>query len=154
MKHPALFDLRPLHKPCVQETVFVLQFNVSKTINIIVCVEMVPWACCRRLLVYRTVLTVCVCSKPCDRTQVTDNGVSSSSSFLFIQPLTFPPPPYALQLFLFSFVYFPSKMLAQMQSCTHFTSTHYNAGVFTFPAQHYRQHSTADMEKHCSNKEL
>lgn len=33
---------------------------------------------------------------------------------------------FALQLFLFSLVYFPSKMLGQRQICTHFTSKHYN----------------------------
>lgn len=81
-------------------------------------------ACCRRLLVYTAISAVCVCLEPCDRTQVSDNGVSFSS-FLFIQPLAhffF----FALQLFLFSLVYFLSKMLGQIQTCTHFTSTHYN----------------------------
>lgn len=110
-------------------------------INIIVCVETVQRAHCRRLLVYRTISTVCL--EPCDRTQVTDNGVSSSSSFssfLFIQPLThfFS---FAPQLFLFSLVYFTFKMLGQIQTCTHFTSnTLQYAGVFTFPVQHWRQH--------------
>lgn len=40
-----------------------------------------------------------------------------------------------LQLFLLSLVFFPSKMFGQIQTRTHFTSTHYNADVFTFPAK-------------------
>lgn len=50
------------------------------------------WDCargarCRRLFVYRTALTVCVCSGgDCDRTQVADNGISSSSSSLHSIP--------------------------------------------------------------------
>lgn len=54
--------------------------------------EVVPRACCRRRLVYRTVLTVCVCSRSFDRTQVTDNGAPYDSSFstssLRSRPLT------------------------------------------------------------------
>lgn len=70
---PALFDLSFVHFG-----VFVLQFTVSKAINIIVCVETVQQARCRRLLVYRAIPAVCVCL--CDGTQVSDNGVSFSFS--------------------------------------------------------------------------
>lgn len=43
--------------------------------------------------------------------------------------------PSTLQLFLFSFIYFPSQTLAQMRSCPHLTSTHDGAGVFEFPVK-------------------
>ena len=103
---------------------------------------------CRRLLVYRTISTVCL--EPCDRTQVTDNGVSLSfSSFLFIQPLAhfFS---FAPQLFLFSLVYFTSKMLGQIQTCTHFISTHNNM----LECLHFPWSTEDNTEKHGSDKEL
>lgn len=50
-------------------------------------------------------------------------------------PRSFFFPLFALQLFLLSLVFFPSKMFGQIQTRTHFTSTHYSADVFTFPAK-------------------
>lgn len=61
---------------------------------------------------------------------------------------------FALQLFLFSLVYFLSKMLGQIQTCTHFTSTHHNmlACLHFLLSTDSRQHNTPD--KDGSNKEL
>lgn len=128
--------------------VFVLQFNISKTINIIVCVETVQRACCRRLLVYTAISAVCVCLEPCDRTQVSDNGVSFSSSFLFIQPLA-----RFLSLLCPAAVFVQLGLLSiqNVRSNTDLYPFHKHtlqyAGVFTFPAQHCRQHNTPDTDK-------
>lgn len=82
-------------------------------------------------LVYRSFSAVCICLEPCDGTQFPDNGVS----FCSFNPSLIFSPLFALQLFLLSLVFFPSKMFGQIQTRTHFTSTHYSADVFTFPAK-------------------
>ncbi|MEQ2253806.1 hypothetical protein ILYODFUR_036309 [Ilyodon furcidens] len=87
------------------------------------CFEAAQQACCRRLLVYRALSAVYICLETCDRTQVSHNGVHSpppAPRFCSFNPLT--APPCALQLLLFCLIYFQSKMLGQIQTCTHFAS--------------------------------
>lgn len=125
-----------MNEPCSTNSVsFVLQFNVLKPINIIAYAEMVPQACYRRLLVYRTVLTVCICSKQIIRSLI----IESPPLFCSFNPLLIffllCPAAVFVQLCL------PSIQNVSSNACrTHFTRTHYN-GVFIFP------------EKHHSNKE-
>lgn len=92
--------LTRVHNLCVSETVKSLSCSLfsskkkKEPINIVVYVEMVPRARCRHLPVYRGVLTVC--QRPCDKTQVSDNGgpsSSSSSSSSASSPCLFDPPP-------------------------------------------------------------
>ena len=92
------------------------------------CVEMVQQGSLQAPACLQSYISpVCVCLVLCDGTQVCENGVSSSS-FFFVHstPHSIPFSFFAPQLFSFSLVYFSSKMLGQIQTCTHFTSTHYN----------------------------
>lgn len=72
---------------------------------------------------------------------------------LFVWPL-----PISLSLPPLAAVFVQHRLLpihsvgSNARSCWCFTSAHYNASVFTFPAEQYAQHGTADTECYCSNK--
>lgn len=130
-------------------------FQKKPTTKVVVYVEMVPRARRRHLPVYRGVLAVC--QRPCDKTQVGDNGgpsspyssSSSPSSSSSSSPCSFDPFSIPLCLPPLAAVFVQHRLLpiqsvsstAEGRPC--FTSAHYNASVFTFP------HSTIRTTQRC-----
>lgn len=131
--------------------VFVLRFNVSKTINISVCTEMV-----------QPVARACLFTELSRQFAFVWSHVIEHRSLIMESPPPFcsfnpslisSPPLFALQLFLFSLVYFQSKMLGQIQTCTHFTSTRCTMLVCLHFLLNTADNVALTQRKHGSNKE-